>query len=886
MSRIKNSKNHEKKEGITQRVPKLARWILKRTISEDIQYSAIGDFDEIFHDFAKDETLKRAKLWYWQQALKSLPSFFLDASFWRFVMLKNYFKSTLRNMKRDKLVTILNITGLTIGFISTVLILLFIKDELSYDKHYTKHKNIYRISTVFHFGKQEDRYAFTPMRFGPALKELFPEIQEFARFRRIESVHVQNKNMDSYETGIYYGDPSAFKVFDFPFIHGGPENTLKDPNSIVLTNSLAKKYFKDIDPVGESVRLNNINFRIDGVIEDIKENSHLKFDALVPVEAYGIIEGESIYNRAKGLWIVSMYTYFLMHEGTTIQSVLDKFPQFFDKNMKIQGRDDVWFDIEALPLAGIHFQSRLPYDLPVGNILNIYIFAAIAAFILIIAVINYLNIATALSARREKEVGMRKVVGANKNQLIAQFLSEAIIISGVAWLFSLIFLNFIMPYFNKLSDKNLKFSLQSTPDIFLASIVIAVLIGFLAGVYPAFLLSSFHPVNALKRIQMYGRRGGWLRKALVVFQFSLAGCVIIATAVVSKQLHYIQNTDLGYSKENVIVVPMRNMTYMGTMSTLKTELERNPNVLSVSAASEIVGDKLKRNAFFIDKNDEITQVSLLWFSVDYDFLDSMNIKVIQGRNFSPEFSTDEDSAFLVNETAIRELGWADKALGRRRRTGFDENKNPVFSQVIGVVEDFNYGPLHNVIEPVLIFLDTNTPNFLYIKINARNVSSTISHIKDVMLILGMPLPPNYFFLDETLYKQYKSEELLRKLVSIFTMLCIFISCLGLLGLSYFLVTKKTKEIGIRKVLGASEPNIVILLSQEFMKSVLLANAIAWPAAFFVMNRWLQNFAYRTSFGWQPFILSGILSFSIALLTVSALTIKAARSNPVANLRDE
>lgn len=875
----------KKKEGITQKVPKLARWILKRTISRDIQYSAIGDFDEIFHDIAENEKLKYAKFWYWQQALKSLPSFLLDASVWRFVMFKNYFKSTLRNIKRDKLITLLNITGLTIGVIGTVLILLYIKDELSYDKHYTKHENIYRISTVFHFGKQKDRYAYTPLGFGPALREIFPEIQEFARFRRIESIHVQNQNMDSYETGVYYGDPSAFKVFDFPFVHGGPENILKDPNSIVLTNSLAEKYFEDIDPVGESVRLNNIDFRIDGVIEDIKENSHMKFDALVPVEAYGIIEGENTYNRAKSLWIVSMYTYFLMNEGTTIQSVLDKFPQFFDKNMKIQGRNDLWFEIEALPLAGIHFQSRLPYDLPVGNILNIYIFAAVAAFILIIAAINYLNIATALSARREKEVGMRKVVGASKNQLITQFLSEAIIISGVAWLFSFIFLNLIMPYFNKLSDKNLEFSLESTPDIFFASIVIAVLIGFLAGVYPAFLLSSFHPVNALKRIQQFGRRGGWLRKALVVFQFSLAGCVIIATAVVSKQLHYIQNTDLGYSKENVIVIPMNNMTYMGSMSTLKTELERNPNVLSVSAASEVVGNKLKRNAFFIDKNDEITQVSLLWFSVDYDFLDMMNIKIIHGRNFSPEFSTDTDSAFLVNEAAIRELGWTDKALGRQLRTGFDENENPVFSRVIGVVEDFNYGPLHNVIEPVLIFLNTDTPNFLYIKINAKNVSSTISHIKNIMLTLGMPLPPDYFFLDDTLYEQYKSEEVLRKLVSIFALLSIFISCLGLLGLSYFLVTKKTKEIGIRKVFGASEPKIVMLLSREFMKSVLLANAIAWPAAFFVMNRWLQNFAYRTSFGWQPFLLSAVLSFSIALLTISAQTIKAARNNPVNNLRD-
>ena len=876
-------KNNER---TPQGVHRLARRILKKTISRDIQYSAIGDFDEIFSDIAKNTTIKQARAWYWSQALKSMPSFILDTSFWRFVMLFNYFKSTFRNMKRDKLVTILNVMGLTIGVISTILILLYIEDELSYDKHFAKHKDVYRISTVFHFGQQEDRYAFTPMRFGPALKEEFPEIEEFARFRRIESLHVQHNDRDSYETDFFYGDPTAFEIFDLSFIAGSPDNALLDPRSIVLTGSLARKYFGDSLPLGESIRLNNIDFRIDGIIEDIKGNSHLKFDALLPVDAYGIIEGEDVYNRAQGMWIVSMYTYFLMQEGAGIEGVLDKFPQFFEKNMKLQGRDDLWFDIEALPLASIHFQSRLPYDLPVGNIINIYIFGAIAVFIFLIAVINYLNIATALSARRGKEVGMRKVVGAKKGQLVTQFLSEAVFISVFAWIFALIFLHLIMPSFNRLANKDLLFSLQSTPEIFMASLGIALLIGLLAGLYPAFLLSSFRPVDVLKSIQNTGRRGGLLRKALVVFQFSLAGCVIIATVVVSRQLQYIQNSDLGYSKENVMVIPMQNMNYNGDMSTLKTELEKNPFVLTVSAASEVVGDKVRRNAFFIDKNDEITQVSLLWFSVDFDFLDTMNIRIKEGRNFSPEFSTDVDSAFLVNETAVRELGWGDRALGRQQRYRVDENGNPVFRRVIGVVEDFNYGPLHNVIEPVLIFLDSGPSNFLYIKINAGDLSSTIRHVKNVMLSLGMAVPPNYFFLDDTLYKHYRSEEVLRKLFRIFALLCIFISCMGLLGLSYFLVTKKTKEIGIRKVLGASEPRIVVFLSREFMKSVLLANVIAWPSSFFVMNRWLQNFAYRTSFGWQPFLLSGILSFSIALLTISVQTIKAARDNPVNNLRND
>jgi putative ABC transport system permease protein len=575
-----------------------------------------------------------------------------------------------------------------------------------------------------------------------------------------------------------------------------------------------------------------------------------------------------------------------MHDNSSVQAILDKFPQFFDNNMKIEGRDELRFDIEALPLTKIHFQSQLPYDLPVGNILSIYIFAAVAFFILIIAVINYLNLATALSTRREKEVGMRKVVGANKKQIITQFLSEALILTGISWLFSLGVLYIILPHFNKLAKKNLIFSFQSNPEIFFASIGVAFFIGVLAGVYPAFLMSSFHPVNAIKRVSLRGKQNDWLRKTLVVFQFSLTICVIIGTFIVSKQLHYIRNTNLGYSSENVMIIPMRHLNYKGEVTPLKTELKKIPSVLSVTSASELIGDKIKRNSFFIEKNGEITQVSLLWFSVDYDFLDTMNFTLKEGRNFSQEFSSDAGYAFLVNSTAVRELGWGEEALGRKIQNGFDANNNPIFQRVIGVVEDFKYGPLHNIIEPTLILLNTNSPNFLYIKLNVINLSTTIEHIKNAMVNLGISIPPSFFFLDDNLHQHYKSEEVMRKIFGIFSFLCIFISCLGLLGLSCFVVNKRKKEIGIRKVHGASEFNIVVLLSREYMKSIILANFIAWPIAYFAMTRWLQNFAYRTSFGLQPFFFSLILSFSIAFLTVSFQTIKAARLNPVNNLRAE
>ena len=862
--------------------PSILEKLLHKLLNNQIRYSAIGDYSELYSYYLKDKGELYAYIWYSLQIARALLSYLVNNLIWSFIMFKNYLKITVRNMIKSLIYCLLNIIGLALGFISAILIILYINEEFTYDTHHYNHNRIFRITSKFIFGDQEDRYAVSPHQFGPLLKSEFPEIEEYVRFMNIREAFIRYEEKEFYENAIYLADSTVFSVFTHKFLLGSSEFALDSPNSIVLTESTVKKYFGNEYPLQKVVNVSGVDCIVTGVIKDVKHNSHLRFDGLVSMGSFRSILGENTYWRAQSLWIVSQFTYLLIHEGSHINAVLNKFQSFKEIHMD----SPTGFEIEALPLRDIHLKSDVPYDLPVGNIAYVHTFLAVALFLLLIAIINYINISTARSARRSKEVGVRKVCGAFRKQLIRQFLTESVILTICALSVSLGMVKLILPYFNELAGKELNFGFCSTPQIIGITVVLSLMTGILAGSYPAFHLSSYNPVKVMKGISGPERGRSALRKILVTLQFVISIVMIIGSIIAFRQLSFLQNRALGFSKENTIIIPTRTLKISGTLSSLKTELVRNPNILGVATASRVLGDGLTRNMFNLELNNEFEQISVKWFTIDWDFLEVMNIPVIVGRNFRAENVSDLRSSFIVNETAIRQFNWQDNPIGRRQLSYTDSTGTNHYREVIGVTKDFHYGSLHNLIEPNIIIFDDDILDFLYIKINASNTSQTIEAIRKTLRDYGVINPIDYFFLDESLNQYYTFEQKLKTVFNLFAGLCIFITCLGMIGLTSFMVEKRTKEVGIRKILGASGSDIVILLLKELIMCILIGIILAIPIAYYTFDRWLRDFPYRTDMSWIIFIAAGIISLIIAIITVSYQSIKAAMANPVDSLRYE
>jgi len=786
-------------------------------------------------------------------------------------MFKNYLKIALRNIRKHKGYSFINIAGLAIGVAACLMLFLWVQDELSYDRYHEKADQIYRVISQSEAEGQTRRFARTSAPVGPALVNDFPEIEKSVRFARNGFVvSYQNKR---FMEQVYFTDPEIFDVFTFPLTKGNPKNAFKEPYSIVISEEMSRKYFSDENPLGKIITLGEQHdYRITGVFKDIPQNSHFRFHFLGLFSDYA--------SRHFDQWGISNYwTYILVSENFSPDEFEEKLPLFVEKYRGREARYVYKITYPLQALTRIHLHSNLRGEIGSNRSMGtIYIFSAIAVFILLIACLNYINLSTARYATRAKEVGLRKVVGATRPQLIKQFLGETFLFSFIALPLSVMLAELFLPLFNSLSGKKLAVHYFDNMFLLPGLAFIILFVGFASGIFPAFLISALKPVNSLRGMLKASSKGSGLRKTLIVSQFAVSILFLVSTFTVLSQLNYMRNRNLGLDKEHVVTLPIYDKDVLGKLDTVKNEFLQNSSVSSVSVSNFFPGNATWYQNYRYESMNESEHPMIRWLVVDHDFIETFGIELIAGRNFSKRFPSDVDHAYILNESAVKEIGW-ESPVGKELEI---MNKGPV----IGVVKDFHFRPLHQKIEPAALYIYPKLFQYISVRISPTDVSRSIDFLKAKWQALVPGQTFQYSFLDEDFDNLYKAEMRLGKIFTVVTFLAIFIACLGLFGLAAFEALQRNKEMGIRKVLGASAAGIVVLLSKEFTKWVLLANIIAWPVAYYAMNRWLQNFAYRINIGPLIFLQSAVLAFIVALLTVSYQAMKVSLANPVDTLRYE
>lgn len=843
------------------RIPRIANWILQKTIPRKIRYGALGDFDEIFCDIVKEKGLFQAKLWYWGQAIKSLPSFLYDSVYWRMSMLKNYFKIALRNIQKNKLHYFINITGLSIGLAVFIFIASYVLTEVNHDELHENRDRIYQIGTGWHNGSAG------PM--AELLKGQFPEILSAVRFRYNYGAKNFQYNDKNYKIErSYYVDPTVFDVFSFPVLRGNPDTALDSPFSIVLTKSEAEKIFGSEDPVEKVLSIERQDLKVTAVIKDVPQNSTIQFHSLISFKTLERISPNIANNMGSFLF----QTYFLLpetHDAAGIESRLAQFmhSQYTGYDTWPQSqKDQLKFSLR--PFGSLYFDMDRGGAMLHGNIQNIYIFTAVALFVLFIAIINFINLSTATASVRGKEVGMRKVLGSTRGQILRQFLVESVFLILGSSILAFVIVGLLKDRFFQLIGKSIDFGYLFDPLILVLFVFSAVAIGLISGIYPAIYLSSFQPAKVLQGKVKKGSKWGVFRKALIIAQFTISIVLITGAFIVGNQLEFIRKRDLGFDKNQILWFEA-SRALQAKADVLKTKLREHPNIENVATSNFTKpGVRSMWGRMWRDK-----QMDLDVFLVDPDYISTMGLTIVEGRNFLRE--SDRDRTYILNESAVREFGM-ESPVGEliSRQT------------VVGVVKDFHFRSLHHEIGPLLLAYQQDANPIVNVRISTDNIRQTIADIKRTYDELAPGAPFEYHFFDESFEALYQREQKFEKLFLFFSAFAIFIACLGLFGLASFMAGQRTKEIGIRKVLGASAWNVVLLLSREFTKWVVLANIVAWPVAYFAMNRWLENFAYRIKIGAWVFVAAGLIALIIALLTVSYKAIKAALSNPVDSLRYE
>jgi putative ABC transport system permease protein len=794
-------------------------------------------------------------------------------------MIKNLLLVALRNFKRDKWYSLLNILGLTIGITFSLFLIFYIKDELSYDRHNEKANRIYRINAhIKEPDKDTMRWASTPFPMGPALAKDYPEVEEAVRFVGSGSTMYKNGELRLYEEKIYTVDSNVFRVFTHKFIAGDPNNALIAPNSMVLTRSMAKKFFGNMNCVGKS--LENASgdvYKITAVIEDVPKNSHILFN--------GLISRSSLPADFANSWGgFGFYTYVLLRPNTSVAAFEKKMEPVYDKYLaSIFAQYNIKMRFGAQPITAIHLHSNTTGEPEeIGSMSYIYIFSAVAFFMLFIACINYMNLTTARSARRAKEIGVRKVTGSSQVQLVSQFLVESTLTAFFALLLALGLIALLLPTFNSLSGKFISFGRLLQPDTIVILLGIILFVGIVGGSYPAFYLSKFNPVSVLKGSLAKGSSNVVLRRILVVVQFSISMIMVICTWVVYGQLKYLRNKDLGFSKDQVLVATANsNNNIRSKVLAFKNEMRSNPNVLSVSTSQGVPGSGINFNLFTIESKNGYVDKGVDCYAVDEDYFKTLGMKVVKGRGFSG--LSDTLRSIVVNESMVKEFGWGDNALGKRVKFPGDTSGN--YLEVVGVIKDFNQKSLYNPIAPLLLFYSPNN-NSIQLKLQAGNIPAAITSIESKWKATFPELPFQYTFLDQDFDSQYAADQKRGKIFTAFSVLTILITCLGLLGLIAFTTQQRQKEISIRKVMGADTRQLVPLITKNFVLLVGISCLIAFPVAWYFMDKWLDIFPYNTGLSAFPFILSAIAILLITLLTVSFHTLKAALANPVKSLRTE
>ena len=799
-------------------------------------------------------------------------------------MFANYLKTALRNLLRNKIFSFINISGLAIGIAACLLIFLYIITEFSYDKFHEKADRIYRVAINGEVSGSFLNVAVSSAAMaGPIVRD-FPEVVDAVRLNNVsQTVYFTYNDKKYFEEGMIYVDSSFFNIFTYDVLNGDITSALDEPYSLVLTKDVADKYFAKENPIGKTIKLNDRqNYKVTAVIANPPENAHFHFKI---VSSFSSLYGDYGRETYENWGSLSILTYILLEEGVEAKDFEKKLPGFFLKYMEDLETMDIKFEAFLQPLTSIHLHSNLMAEAEAnGSMSYIYTFSAIAIFILLIACINYMNLTTARSMKRSREVGLRKVAGAMKNQLVVQFICESIILSLIGFIIALILVEISLPVFNKLTGQEFGLNILTKWYYILGLIGMILFVGLVSGSYPAFYLSSFRPIKAIKGGLSKSSGKSSLRNTLVIIQFTISIILIICTGVVYSQLQYIKSKKLGFDKENILILPLRGERLRSKIDVLKSELLNLSCVDKVSASRSVISRGIDGTGYHPEGFDENSPWIIFNNSVDEDYIETMGMNLIKGRGFSKEFGTDT-SSIIINKTLMKRLGWEDP-LGKKIGTFHDTIEIPL--TIIGVIDDYHSNSLHKVVDPSLLCFYPQELRFLNLKLNHGNINTSLETIKAKWNELEKCFPFDYYFLDQDFETFYRADKRMGEIFIYFTIIAIFVACLGLFGLASYSAEQKTKEIGIRKAIGSSVASLVIMLTKQFVKWILIANIIAWPVAYYYMDKWLGNFAYNIELSdfWWLFVASAAISFAIAVLTVSSQALRAAMANPVESLKYE
>ncbi|MFC1555838.1 ABC transporter permease [candidate division KSB1 bacterium] len=871
------------KKGSVPAPPRFAEKLLRILIHTGNRQYLLGDMEEVYPQVINERGKMYALLWYWYQAVIPLPDFIITHIYWSFAMFNNYLKIALRNIARQKVFSFINIAGLAVGITCCLLILLYVQDELSYDTFHEKNNRIWR--TTIEWFNSDGTTSLYLGHIAPPYKEhlvnTFPEIEQAVRIRSVGGALFQYEDKSFLEERVFFAEENVFDFFTFPMVHGDPATALTKPMDIVITESAAYKYFGESDPMNKSFQVDfygtKVNLKVSGVTEDVPENSHWHYDFLISFKTYEMfapdLESYSSNNYA---------TYLLLPENYDIGKLSAEMPGFIDG---LLGEDaHLGRILRFQKMTDIHLHSHLDSEIEANSdIKYVYIFSAIALFVLIIACINFMNLATARSAGRAHEVGLRKVVGAERRQIIGQFLGETTLLALFAMLLSIVLVIISLPAFRNFTGKSLTFGFADSLFILSSLLGIVIFVGIAAGSYPAFFLSSFQPVKVLRGKLRAGAGASGFRTVLVVKQFAISIILIISVVVVYEQLHYVRNARLGFDKEHVVFLGI-DPSMTEQYETIRERLIQHPGILDAAGSSRVPSGRLLDSGgarIYKEGTLERVQFRIADIKVSHDYIPTYKIEMAAGRNFSREFSTDPTEAFILNETAVNRLGWsAEEAVDQPMNYGGREGR------IIGVMKDFHFESMHQPITPIIFYLSQGDFNAFSARLAPGEIQSALDHIMTIWNEYKPGYPFQFFFVDENFDEQYQAEEKLGNIFGIFSMLAIVIACLGLFGLASYTAERRTKEIGIRKVLGASTSGIVGMLTKEFAILVVVANFIAWPVAYYAINKWLMEFAYRVELGWVWFAVASLIALFIAAATVSFQAVKAAIADPVQSISYE
>ncbi len=793
-------------------------------------------------------------------------------------MIKNYFKIAFRVFKKEKLYSLINVSGLMLGFVCCLMIFLFIKDELSYDDFHQDGDRIYRVAAAYMRQSVWEPYSTNSWPTAEKLKTSFEEIEQLVRIMRMSEIVTHgDKRFD--EERMAVADENFFEVFSFPLISGNPNEALKGSNKVVISESTAKKYFGPINAMGKVLDIGDgtLQLQVSGIMEDMPSNSHFHFDFLISGQTARQIAPEAMFDNVG--WD-SQYVYIKMAEGSKPSRIESMFSNFIDDHLAPLTSGN--FKLFLQPLLDIHLRSKNGTEIePNGNINHVYIFSIVAIFILVIASVNYMNLTIARSLRRAKEVGMRKVLGAHKMNLIGQFLSESFIVTLIAALIAFCLTLLLLPVFNQFAGKEITTNTLFNPPILMTISASIVIIAILSGAYPSFVLSAFKPLSTLKGSKTKERFGPTLRKGLVVLQFVISIGLIASTSIVFNQLDFLKNKELGINKELLVAVPLRTMD-RSQLDAFSNDLLTNSSIVRTGVSNMKMPGWISNSTAYQAQGvavDEEARKSMKIIRIDYGFFKTVEAEIAEGRDFSKEFPSDSNSSIILNEAAVVQLGWTDP-IGK-----WVEFDNQKFT-VVGIVKDFHFESLHRKIPPTIFIPSSTWLNWAYVKVDAQNLPLTLKHIKSVYSKFVTNREFSYSFVNEDVARQYQTEEKFTEVLTIFTILAIILACLGTFGLVSFSAERKSKEIGIRKVLGASIGNVTFKLIKEFVILLLVASFIAWPLTYFFMNDWIKDFTYRTNIKLEVFAMATILALLITMGTTGFRALKAALANPIDSLREE